>query len=192
MWYETLRPIEVDWTGLQEHFRQQYSKFGTTKEQLFHVWRLFQYDENSDTIDSYIRKSKQVAALSNYWEPQSLELFKNTLPSKLYWILFPLNNLRDAVDAVKRVLTNEKVDKQLSGQTGTTTPFMKVGDTSHSGKKVSFKVQDSITEQLENLNSMVCNMSMEKKEKSKLFKSQIYQKRGRGQNRQTFGNRDRG
>ena len=25
LWYETLRPIEVDWTGLQEHFRQQYS-----------------------------------------------------------------------------------------------------------------------------------------------------------------------
>ena len=24
LWYETLRPIEVDWTGLQECFRQQY------------------------------------------------------------------------------------------------------------------------------------------------------------------------
>ena len=24
LWYETLRPIEVDWTGLREHFRQQY------------------------------------------------------------------------------------------------------------------------------------------------------------------------
>ena len=36
LWYETLRPIEVDWTWLQEHFRQQYSKFGNTREQLFH------------------------------------------------------------------------------------------------------------------------------------------------------------
>ena len=75
MWYETLRHIEVDCTGLQECFRQQYSKFGNTKEQLFHVWRSFQYDENSDTIDSYISKIKQVAALSNYGEPQNLELF---------------------------------------------------------------------------------------------------------------------
>ena len=24
LWYETLRPIEVNWIGLQEHFRQQY------------------------------------------------------------------------------------------------------------------------------------------------------------------------
>ena len=38
LWYKTLRPIEVDWTGLQECFRQQYSKFGNTREQLFHVW----------------------------------------------------------------------------------------------------------------------------------------------------------
>ena len=34
LWYETLRPIEVDWTGLQEHFSQQHSKFGNTKEQI--------------------------------------------------------------------------------------------------------------------------------------------------------------
>ena len=66
LWYETLRPIEVNWIGLQEHFRQQYSKFGNTREQLFNVWRSFQYDENTDTIDSYISKIKQVAVLLNY------------------------------------------------------------------------------------------------------------------------------
>ena len=54
-----------------------------------------------------LSKIKHVAALLNYGEPQILELFKNTLPSKLYWILFPINNLRDAVDAVKTVLTKK-------------------------------------------------------------------------------------
>ena len=68
---------------------------------------------------------------------------------------------------------------------------MKIGDISHSGKKVSFNVQNPITEQLESLTSMVYNMSMEKKENRKPFKPQIYQKRGRGQNRKNFGNRDR-
>ena len=86
LWYETLRPIEVDWTGLQECLRQQYSKFGNTREQLFHVWGLFHYDENTETIDAYVNRIKQVAALLNCGEPQILELFKNTLPSKLYWI----------------------------------------------------------------------------------------------------------
>ena len=86
-----------------------------------------------------------MAILLNYDEPQILELFKNTLPSRLYWVLFSINNLRGAADAAKRVLTKEKIDRQLSGQSGTTTPFMKVGDVHHSNRKtVSFSTQDLI------------------------------------------------
>ena len=115
LWYESIRPIEMDWETLQECFRHQYFKFGSSREQYFHVWRSFQYDENTDTIDSYILKIKQVASLLNYGEPGILELFKNTLPNKLYLILFPINNLIEAVDTAKRVLNKEKLDKQLTG-----------------------------------------------------------------------------
>ena len=149
------------------------------------------YDENAETIDSYVSRIKQVAALLNYGEPQILELFKNTLPSKLYWILFSINNLRDAVDAAKRVLTKEKIDKQLSGQSGTATPFMKVGDVPHSSKKVSFNAHNPIREQLESLTSMSIQHVHTKEENNRPFKPQIYPKRGRGQNRQNFGNRER-
>ena len=99
------------------------------------MWRSFQYDENAETTDAYVNRTKQVAALLNYGEPQILELFKNTLPSKLYCILFSINNLRDAVDVAKRMLTKKKIDKKLSGKSGSTTPFMKVGDIPHSSKK---------------------------------------------------------
>ena len=37
-----------------------------------------------------IRCITQVAVLLGYAEPQILEVFKNTLPTKLYWIIFPL------------------------------------------------------------------------------------------------------
>ena len=37
LWYESLTLINVDWVGLQNVFRQQYSKIGNTREQLFHV-----------------------------------------------------------------------------------------------------------------------------------------------------------
>ena len=131
LWYETLRPIEIDWTALQEHFRQQYSKFGSTREQYFHVWRSFHYDENVETIDAYVNRIRQVAALLGYGEPQILEVFKNTVPSKLYWILYPINDLRGAVETAKRVLTKEKIDKQRTGQSSTS-PFMKA---SQEGKK---------------------------------------------------------
>ena len=63
LWYETIRQVQLDWPAMQECFRQQYSKFGNTRAQYFHVWRSFQFDEATDTIDSYIHKFKQVAAL---------------------------------------------------------------------------------------------------------------------------------
>ena len=69
LWYETLGTAHLDWETLRDHFWQQYSKFGSTREQYFHAWRSFQFDENTDTIDSYIHKVKQVAPLLNYGEP---------------------------------------------------------------------------------------------------------------------------
>ena len=54
LWYESVRPINVDWKGLQNQLRQQYSKTGNTREQLFHVWRSFHFDENTETLGSYV------------------------------------------------------------------------------------------------------------------------------------------
>ena len=49
LWYESLRPIALDWNGLQNQFRKQYSKIGNTREQLFHAWISFHFDENTET-----------------------------------------------------------------------------------------------------------------------------------------------
>ena len=100
---------------ITELFRQRYSKLGNTHEQLFHVWRSFTFDENTETIDFYVIRIRQVATLLGYREPQILKVFKNTLLTKLYWILFPVEDRRQAVDTAKRILTKEKLDKQLTG-----------------------------------------------------------------------------
>ena len=63
LWYESLQPINVDWQGLQNLIRQQYSKIGNTREQLFHAWRLFHFDENTETIDAYVTCRRQVATI---------------------------------------------------------------------------------------------------------------------------------
>ena len=81
--------------------------------------------------------------------------------------------------------------KQLSGQAANSTPFMKMGDMAHPGKKVSINPQDPIGEKLENLTSMMYKLSIQQEEGKKPFKSQVYPKRGRGQGRQNFNNRDR-
>ena len=76
-------------------------------------------------VDAYVNRIRQVAAMLGYRESQILEVFRNTIPNRLYWILFPIDNVRMAVETVKRVLTKEKIDRQMSGQSSTT-PFMKV------------------------------------------------------------------
>ena len=107
LWYESLRPIAVDWNGLQDQSRQQCSKIGNTREQLLHAWRSFHYDENTETLDTYVTGIRQVVELLGYGKPQTLEVLKNTLPNRLYWILFPIDDLRLAVETGKRILTKE-------------------------------------------------------------------------------------
>ena len=116
----------MTWQILQNQFRQQYSKLGNTREQLFHAWRSFHYDENVEMTDTYVTRIRQVSRLLGYQEPQASEVFKNTVPNRLYWVLFPINNLREVVETAKRFLTKEKIDRQLAGQSST--PFMKLND----------------------------------------------------------------
>ena len=66
--------------------------------------RYFHFDKNAETIDAYIHHIRQVATLIGYQELQILEVLKNTLPTKLYWVLFPIMNLRQAVETAKRIM----------------------------------------------------------------------------------------
>ena len=112
LWLQSIEPLEnTTWPQLQNLFRQRYSKLGNMCEQQFHAWRSFNFEENMETIDSYVIQIRQVATLLGYGEPQILEVFKNTLPTKLYWILFPIEDLRQTVETSKRILTKEKLDK---------------------------------------------------------------------------------
>ena len=113
LWYHSLEPINADSQELQNLFRQQYSKIGNTREQLFHTWRSLNFDENTESIDAYVTHIRQVAALVGYGEPQILEVFKNTLPTKLCWILFPIEDLRQVVEIARIILTKEKLRQAI-------------------------------------------------------------------------------
>ena len=108
LWCKYLAPLDNDWQALQNKFRWEYLKIGNTTEQRFHAWRTFKFNENTDTVDSYVLRISPVAAMLNYGEMQILENFKYTLPYRLYSTLINVNNLRDAVDLAKRVLMKEK------------------------------------------------------------------------------------
>ena len=169
--------------------RQQYSKIGNTREQLFHVWRSFHFDKNTETIDTYIHCIRQIANLLGYQDLQLLEVFKNTLPSKLYWVVFPIENLRVAVDTAKRILTKEKIDKQLVRQMSST-PFMSVRDSQ--SKRVSFNTPDDLEQKIDRLTVMMGKLVTEDEGHPKPFKPEVYQSnRGRNQSRGRFHGRFR-
>ena len=70
--------------------------------------RSFYYGENTETLDSYVICIRQVVTLLGYGEPQVLEVFKNTLHTRLYWVLFPIEDLRQAIEAAKRIFAKER------------------------------------------------------------------------------------
>ena len=179
LWKHSLEPLgERIWAQLQNLFRQRYSKLGNTCKQLFHAWRSFTFDENTETIDSYVIRIRQVANLLGYGEPQILKVFKNTLLTKLYWILFPIEDLRQALDTAKRILTKEKLDKQLTGQTSTS-PFMSVRE--GTDRRVSFNTRDELGDKIDKLTVVMSKLAAQDSHERKPFKLQIY--KGRGQHR---------
>ena len=190
LWYELLAPLDNDWSTLQNRFRWQYSKIGNTPEQLFHAWRTFKFDENTDSIDSYVLRMSQVAAMLNYGEMQILENFKNTLPYQLYSTLININNIRDAIDLAKRVLMKEKLDRQLTRQSST--PFMKAtsNNDSHSPqnqqkKGVTFDAMEMLERNIDcidHLTSLVSDLKMTMDRKQPQYKPKIYQGRSQNQN----------
>ena len=130
---------------------------GNTQKQLFHAWRSFTFDETTETIDSYVIRIRQVANLLGYGKPQILEVFKNTLPTKLYWILFPIEDFRQAGNTAKRILTKEKLDKQLTGQTSTS-PFVSVRE--GTDRRVSFNTRDELEDKIDKLTVVMSKLAV--------------------------------
>ena len=92
--------------------------------------RSFHFDENTETLDSNVTCIRQVVTLLGYSEPQVLEVFKYTLPTRLYRVLFPIEDLRQALELAKRTLTKERIDRQLAEQSSST-PFINIKDGLH-------------------------------------------------------------
>ena len=112
---------------------------------------------------------------------------KNTLPTKLYWVVFPIMDLRKAVEMAKRLLTKEKIDRQLAGQTSST-PFMKMKE--EFIKKVTFNMTDSAEQKIDKQMVMMGKLVTEDEGHNRQFKPQVYQSnKGRGQMRCNFEQR---
>ena len=94
-------------------------------------------------------------------------------------VLFPIDALRVAVETAKRILTKEKLDKQLAGHSSST-PFMNI-KVIYNKKKVTFDTWDWLKDKIDRLTVMMGKLATEDYGISKQFKPQIYQSKRRGQ-----------
>ena len=68
--------------------------------------------------------------------------------------MFPIDNLREAVETAKRFLTKEKIDRQMTGQSST--PFIKL--TEKKRKSLTFDARDMLEKTSENMERMMALM----------------------------------
>ena len=111
---------------------------------------------------------------------QILENLKNTLLYQLYSTLINVNNLRDAIDLTKRVLTKEKLDRQLTGQSSI--PFMRMTSNdnyspqTNNKKGVTFDAMETLERNsncIDRLMPLVSNMKMTMDRKQSPYKPRI-------------------
>ena len=76
LWYKSLTPIDNDWPALQNKFRWQYSKIGNTPEQLFHAWRTFKFDKNTDSVDSLCFEDESGSSNAELWRNADFREFQ--------------------------------------------------------------------------------------------------------------------
>ena len=81
------------------------------------------------------------------------------LPTKLYWVLFPIEDFRLAVETAKTILMKERINRQLAGQSSSTT-FMNIKD-GYISKKVTFDTKDSLDEKIDRLMSMMSKLTIQ-------------------------------
>ena len=123
------------------------------------------------------------------WRNADIREFQKHPSVQIYSTLINVNNLRDAIDLAKRVLTKEKLDRQLTGQSST--PFMRVTSNdnhspqNHHKKGVTFDAMEMLernSDCIDRWTSLVSHMKMTMDRKQSPYKPKIYQARFQNQN----------
>ena len=99
-------------------------------------------------------------------------------------MVYNINNLREAVETAKCMLTKEQIDGHKSGE-ATSSPFMKVNPQNSKKKGVTFNVMETIQKQgdsIDKLTSLMNEMDskLDKNSNPPQYKPGIHPGRNRG------------
>ena len=127
-----------------------------------------------------------------------LKLLRNTLVSRLYYLIYRKNNLEEVIEIAKTALTKDKLEKEETGQ-ATASPFMcaSMERSRRSRRGVPFDTLDtkgSIDKNRDSINkltSMVNKINMELDRREARYRPTVYQKRNRGHGQRQVNYRPR-
>ena len=106
-------------------------------------------------------------------------------PYKAILGTFPIEDLRQAVETAKRILTQGKIDRQLASQSSST-PFMSIKD-GYVNKKVPFDIQNNLEYKIDRFMTLMSKLTTQDDGQNKQFKLKIHQGKRRGQTRNVCG-----
>ena len=122
------------------------------------------------------------------WRTTGIGSFQKHASNKIILDTVSNRRLETSSKKAKRILTKEKLDKQLTGQTSTS-PFMNIRDGIE--RKVSFNARDELGDKIDKLTVMMSRLAAKDSYEIRPFNPQIYKSRGqnRSYNQRTYQNR---
>ena len=93
--------------------------------------------------------------------------------------MFPIEDLRQAVETAKRILIKENLDKQLARQSSSS-QFISIREVHN--RRVSFDTREELGNKIDKLMVMIGKLVAKDNGRKRQCKPQIYQNRVRGQN----------
>ena len=129
----------------QNQQQQQKNQDPSGQQQHLHInWSNFKPElsgKPDEDAEAHLLCSNDWMNAHHFINGVKVQRFQKHTSHKIIWVLFPIEDLRQAVETAKRILKKEKLDKQLPEQTSTS-PFMNSRDGTE--RKVLFSARDEL------------------------------------------------
>ena len=106
-------------------------------------------------------------------------MIKNTFPSRLYWVFFFTEDLRQTVEPTNGTLIKEKIYRQLSGQPSSTTSMSMKDTTDCKKKTVLLDNKNVLDSKFDKLTVMMSKLTSKIDNQGKPFKLKTIMKKGK-------------
>ena len=90
---------------MKKKFTQEYSEYGKTLPEWLKSWTDLKFRPDTDNMDEYIQKFKELAGLLVYLEDHQVQIFKMMMPENIELRIKDMTTLDECIDEAKACLT---------------------------------------------------------------------------------------